>query len=161
MSDDAIVHAARIRQRGSFTLDLPPAEAFKLFTAAGERLWVPGWSPAILGALPQHPGLVFTTGSGADSTIWTVIDSDPAAGHVRYSRVTLGSRAGIVTVQVTAEGAGTRVDVAYDLTALSPEGETALHAFAPDRFAEMLREWQRLASAMLAEGRSALVALVV
>lgn len=161
MSGAAVHSVARIRQSGSFPLDLLPAEAFKLFTAAGERLWVPGWAPAILGPLPQHPGLVFTTGTGADFTIWTVIDSDPAAGHVRYSRVTPGSRAGIVTVQVAAEAAGTRVEVAYDLTALSPEGETALQALAADRFAEMMREWQRLATAMLAEGRPDLAALVV
>ena len=138
---------------GHFTLELPMRDAFKLFTAEGERLWVPDWSPAILGALPQAPGLVFLTGTGADHTIWTVLDSECAAtrGHARYSRVTPGSRAGIVDVQLTAEATErTRVDVSYDLTALSPDGERALDAYDAPRFAQMLESWRTLITSFLA-----------
>ena len=88
--------ARREIQSGRFALALPKANAFKLFTAEGERLWVPGWAPEILGPLPQATGLVFLTGEGAERTIWTVVESDPARGLVRYSRVTPGSRAGFV-----------------------------------------------------------------
>jgi hypothetical protein len=153
--------AVRIQQRGTFHLDLPPETAFKLFTAAGERLWVPGWSPTILGPLPQAPGLVFTTGEGAEHTIWAVIDSDRESGLVRYSRVTPGSRAGIVTVTVTKTAVGAQIDVAYDLTALRPEGETALQAYAPDPFAQMMQDWHRLITNMPAEQHETLSDLVV
>ncbi|WP_404337428.1 hypothetical protein AB2M62_02240 [Sphingomonas sp. MMS12-HWE2-04] len=159
--DEQVLSAGRVRQHGSFQLDLPAAEAFKLFTAAGERLWVPGWSPTILGALPQHCGLVFTTGDGAERSIWTVIESEAASGRVRYSRVTPGSRAGIVTVEVAAIASGSQVDVAYDLTALSAEGETALKAYSSTSFAQMIEDWRGLIVAALVTERDALSTLVV
>lgn len=135
---------ARIRESGSFRIDLPPDRAFELFTAAGERLWVPGWSPQILGPLPQQPGLVFLTGAGSEFTIWTVIESDPDRGRLRYSRVTPGSRAGIVAVSVVAADGGSEVEVAYDLTALEPNGTNALEPYAPHHFAKMMDEWRSL-----------------
>jgi len=138
---------------GHFTLDLAIHDAFKLFTAEGERLWVPDWSPTVLGALPQAPGLVFLTGSGADHTIWTVLTSecDATGGCARYSRVTPGSRAGTVDVRLTAVSAqSTRVGVSYDLTALSPDGERALDAYDAPRFAEMLQSWLALITSFLA-----------
>ncbi|MEU8121168.1 hypothetical protein AB0C21_20865 [Spirillospora sp. NPDC049024] len=36
----------RHRLTGRITVPLPPAEAFPLFTARGERRWVPGWEGA-------------------------------------------------------------------------------------------------------------------
>jgi hypothetical protein len=151
---------ARIIRRGGFRLDLPTAEAFKLFTAAGERLWVPGWSPEILGPLPQAPGLVFLTGEGVERTIWTVIESDPARGRARYSRVTPASRAGTVTVEVSPAEGGCHVEVAYDLTALDPDGAASLDAYAPERFAEMLEHWRALIEDLLARDAPDLAALV-
>lgn len=155
--------ARREVQTGRFALDLPMGEAFKLFTAEGERLWVPGWSPEIHGALPQAPGLVFLTGEGDERTIWTVIESDPSRGLVLYSRVTPGSRAGLVRVRVEGEGAHSKVEVTYDLTALSPEGEAALDAYSEVRFAEMLETWQRLIADFLAgeDARDRLAAAIV
>ena len=158
---DGARNAARVIQRGCFQIDLPPTEAFKLFTAMGERLWVPGWSPRLLGPIPQQPGLVFLTGTGPDFTIWTVIESDPMAGRVCYSRVTPGSRAGIVNVEVTGVDAGSNVEVAYDLTALTADGEASLQAYSSSNFAHMLDSWKRLVAAMLVHARPALTALQV
>jgi hypothetical protein len=142
--------ARREVQSGRFTLDLPSDEAFKLFTAEGERLWVPGWSPHILGPLPQARGLVFLTGKGAERTIWTVIESDESRGLVLYSRVTAGSRAGLVRVRVEADRDGSSVEVTYDMTALSPQREAALDAYSEAGFREMLGTWQHLIAEFLA-----------
>lgn len=141
--------ARRETQTGGFELDLPMKDAFKLFTAEGERLWVPGWSPEVLGELPQAPGLVFLTGEGSEHTIWTIIESNPVGGFVRYSRVTPGSRAGLVEVRLAVVGDRTRVDVTYDLTALTPDGEQALTAYSGPRFVEMLEQWRELIAAYL------------
>lgn len=145
--NDAQSGALRIRRRGTFDLALPPADAFKLFTAEGEKLWVPGWSPILLGPLPQQPGLVFLAGAGAEHTIWTVIEHDSAAGRVCYSRVTPASRAGIVRVQVTPVASGSLVTVEYDLTALDGEG-AALQSWSPEYFSAMLEEWRSLIIAL-------------
>jgi hypothetical protein len=140
----------RIANSGSFELPVTPDEAFDLFTAEGERLWVPGWSPAILGTLPQHPGLVFLTEADGRQTIWTVIESDRAALRHVYSRVTPGQTAALVEVRLHPSGTGSRIDVSYDLTALSEEGEAALDAFADPHFGAMMDKWRSLAAAMLA-----------
>ena len=155
--------AKRIREKGDFELALPPAEAFKLFTAEGERLWVPGWSPEMLAPPPQARGTVFLTGEGAERTIWTVLESDPAKGSLLYSRVTPGSRAGVVEVVLAKAGDRTRVQVGYDLTALSPEGEAALGAYQGARFTGMMEDWRTRIVAVLAreEARAQLAKLIV
>jgi hypothetical protein len=153
----------RERRKGQIELPLPAEAAFKLFTAEGERLWVPGWSPEVLGPVPQAPGLVFLTGEGAERTIWTVIESDPSRGLLLYSRVTPGSRAGLVEVRLTGENGRTRVDVSYDLTALSAEGVSSLEAYSAPRFADMLETWHALITAFLrrADARERLAAAIV
>jgi hypothetical protein len=121
---------------GSLHVPLPPSAARALFTPEGERAWVPGWDP-------QHPdgdpaGPVFTTHDGA--TVWI------ALGDLRYARVTPGVHAGTVSVRLAPDGAGTRVHVEYDLTALSPDAGVA--AFA-DGFDELMRAWERAIAAAL------------
>ena len=152
---------SRVRQRGCFFLDLAPAEAFKLFTATGERLWVPGWEPTILGSPPQQPGLVFLTGTGPDATIWTVVKSDPVSGQVCYSRVTPESRAGLVQVSIVAVDQGSEVQVEYDLTALSAEGAASLVPYSNSNFSRMMDDWRSLIVDMLANAQPNLAALVV
>ena len=150
----------RIQRRGEFTLAIRPEEAFKLFTAAGERLWVPGWEPTILGSLPQHPGMVFLTGEGDDRTIWTVLESDPKNGRVRYSRVTPVSKAGTVAVEVTACPDGSKVSVVYDLTAIAPNDPAALNAYTIEGYASMMDQWRTLIEAMPPDARADLAELV-
>jgi hypothetical protein len=141
--------AARALRRGGFTLDLPIAEAFKLFTAEGEKLWVPGWAPQMLAPPPQDVGTIFLTGEGEEWTIWTVLQSDPAAGILRYSRVTPASRAGVVEVRLYGADDRTRVEVAYDLTALSAERTQDLQPYSAVNFAQMLLQWEALIGTFL------------
>lgn len=137
--------ALRTRQEGSFALDLPPAEAFDLFTAEGERRWVEGWEPVILSACgATEPGAVFLTDHGGETTIWTVLELDRAAGRLAYSRVSPGRRAGTVRVHLSADEAGTRVEVGYDITSLGPDGDDAVRGMDDGGFVRMLKEWNRL-----------------
>lgn len=139
----------RARSSGRFELPLPLEKAFDLFTAEGERRWVPGWSPEILGSLPQHRGLIFLTNAHGRQSIWTVLESDPATLTHCYSRVTPGLTAGIVEVRLRAAGAGCEVEVAYDLTALSPDGQAALADYRGEAFDRMLGQWRELITAAL------------
>lgn len=134
------------------TVDAPIAQAFMFFTPAGEELWVDGWQPTYL-----HPadgrteaGMVFTTGTGPDHTIWLLADFDRSNHHSRYVRCTPGSRTGTVEVACHALGeARTAVDVRYTLTALSEEGAQALQAFEGERFAAMIDDWAAAIAARL------------
>lgn len=143
----------RAARSGTIHVALPPAEAFDLFTAEGERLWAPGWDPTILsGGREPEAGAVFLTGHGGEETIWTVIEADRGAGRLCYSRVSPGSRAGIVRVRLMPEGAGSRVQVAYDMTALGRAGVPAVAGMDEAGFAAMLGDWERLIGEAVAAG---------
>lgn len=126
----------------------PVAQAQRLFTPAGEELWVDGWRPHYV--VPPdgrtEAGMVFTTGEpGSDEhTIWALLEWDTEAHVARYSRVTPASRCGVVEVRCRADGAAaTWVDVRYTLTALTPAGEAALAQFEGDAFVAMIEAWQQ------------------
>jgi hypothetical protein len=127
----------RSTQSGTLHVPLPPAQAFDLFTAEGERLWAPGWDPEILSET------VFLTGHGGEETIWTIIEADRAAGRLCYARISPGVRAGTVRVQLSAEGTGSRVEVSYDMTSLGPRGVEPVTKMDRDGFTTMLRDWEK------------------
>lgn len=131
---------------GEFTLPLDIDSAYPLFTPAGETLWVPDWQPQYFQPADGHTsaGMVFSTGHGGETTLWTLADYDPAAHGYRYIRVTPGSR--FVQVQVSCQpvdAANTRVQVSYTLTGLSEDGNTAIREFAAG-YDAMLAEWRSL-----------------
>ena len=108
----------------SFFIPLPAERALHLFTPAGERAWAPHWDPRFPAG--EHgdgatAGTVFLTGE----THWVV--TGRGEDHVTYARVTPGVRAGTVDVRIAPEGAGTRVGVRYDITALVADDD-----FDPD-----------------------------
>ena len=134
---------ARSRRQGRFDLAIPAARAFDLFTAEGERQWVVGWDPVILSACGAlSPGAVFLTNHGGEATIWTVIAADRVAGRLHYSRVSPGRRAGTVEVTISPAKSGSSIHVAYDMTALGPDGEAVVAAMDEPAFAAMLGEWK-------------------
>jgi hypothetical protein len=136
-----------VSHSGTFSLPLTVSEAFPLFTAEGERRWVPGWDPVYLH--PRHPsnepGTVFRTTHGGDDTIWIVLTHDPIAGVAEYARVAPSSRAGTVSVRCRAiDERTTDVQVSYALTSLTSAGTTTLEALTPSAYHRMLEEWRGL-----------------
>ena len=131
-------------------LDREPALA--LFTARGERRWVPGWAPEFPAGeppagKPEREGTVFVTHADGRATIWVVALRE--TGRIRYARTTPGVTAGTVEVRVIAATAGaTSVEVTYDLTALSDAGAAELAAFAAG-FDDTIGAWEDLIAAAL------------
>ncbi|QLC24844.1 SRPBCC family protein [Parasphingopyxis algicola] len=145
----------RVRRAGTLHIDLPPEQAFFYFTAEGERAYIDSWDPRMAdGGAEQERGSVFTTDADGELTIWTVLESDARAGRALYSRVTPGSRAGFAEVALTADGAGTRVRIGYDLTALVPEANERLAAFDLG-FDAMLADWSKKLAALAEEAERA------
>ena len=139
--------------RHAITIDLPVAQCQKLFTPAGEELWIDDWKPTY-----HHPadgrtqrGMIFSTGSGEDLTLWSLVDYEDADCHrARYMRVTPALRSGYVEVACAAlSPETTQVEVRYEMTALTPAGEGSLKAYEPEPFAAMIDEWARLIEARL------------
>ena len=146
---DTAADMTRVIRTGTLHVATAPEDAFPLFTAPGERLWVPGWDPVIIGGgSGLERGSAWLTGEGDEHTIWLVVDYDAEKLHARYARITPASRAGTVEVAAQPDGSGgTRVDVTYDLTALSKHGNETLAEFDEAYYAKMMVEWERLIEA--------------
>lgn len=129
------------------TLDLPLDQAMPLFTPKGEEAWVPGWEPRYIAPATGETceEMLFVTEHGGETTFWTCLKWQPDSGHVRYLRLTPGSRVAFVDVRCRADGPGrTRVRVAYQLHALSSAGEAYLADMTENAFVEMIDGWARL-----------------
>jgi hypothetical protein len=138
---------------GTFTLPIPPAEAFPLFTARGEQSWAEGWQPHFPAPTPDdtEPGTVFVTTAGDRTTTWMVVDRTPGS-MIRYARVVPEVTAGTVRVDLRPVGTtGTEVTVSYDLTALTPEAEPALRDFFAG-YDAYLESWRAAISAIRSGG---------
>lgn len=127
---------------GSFRVALPVSEAFRLFTARGERDWVDGWEPVFPTPVDDDAevGTVFQTDHGGQSATWIVVDRD-GDRRIRYARVAAGRDAGTVEVRLAPAGPHTEVTVTYQLTALPPKGDAWLRDFAA-HYPDMMRAWE-------------------
>jgi hypothetical protein len=143
------VTGARQRLTGRIQVDLPPAEAFRLFTPQGEQEWAHGWQPRFPAASPDdtEPGTVFETVAHGQHTVWLVIDREPGE-RISYARVTPGHQAGTVTVTISAVGDRSEVEVTYELTALNEAADEELRGFGA-RYPAYLQSWQEAIAALL------------
>ena len=137
-----------VAHTGTLHVHATPEHAFQLFTAPGEKLWVDGWDPEVLsGGDGREKGAVFITRADGNKAYWIVVDYDAEALHARYARIAPDTRAGTVEVFVGSDGAGgAEVEVTYELTALTDEGDRQLARFGPTAYARMLAEWERMIS---------------
>lgn len=141
--------SARQRLTGHITVDLPPSEAFRLFTARGERDWAHGWHPRfpVPVADDAEPGTVFETDAHGQHTIWLVTRCEPGK-RISYARLTPGHQVGNVTVTLSPSNGHSEVEVTYDLTALSPNTVPELDEFA-DGYSAYLQSWQNAIASWL------------
>jgi hypothetical protein len=139
-------------QARSFHLDAPRTAVMPLFTALGEREWVPGWEPVMLSGLEERGTAFLTRNHDDQETIWIVTDYRPFEGRVSYARVARGSNIGLVDVICTESvGGGTDVSVRYTLTALGKESQPFVDGFLDaGHYAHMIEEWRAGTSVALA-----------
>jgi len=134
-----------IAHTGTLRVAAPPEHAFQLFTAPGERFWIDGWDPDVLSGDGRARGTIWVTEVGGDRAYWIVVDYDEAALHARYARIAPRTIAGTVEVTARSDRAGgTEVDVRYELTALTEEGDRQLGDFDADAYARMLGDWEQM-----------------
>lgn len=145
-ADFTSADATSVDRSGYFRLDMPADRAFPLFTASGEKLWVPGWNPVVLNGDGFEKGSVFITAAQGRKTFWMVMDFDTQERRALYARTTPDVDTGTVEVRVASDGGeGAIVDVSYRLTALSEEGNERLReAFSEPEYAKMMQDWRRL-----------------
>jgi hypothetical protein len=128
---------------GHLHVTLPPEEAFPLFTPEGERGWVAEWDPRYpIGGRPDPaPGIVFLTAKAEGDALWLVTRYEPHRHRAAYVCVVAGHRAVLVEVAVQpGEHGGSRVDVRYDMTSLSPEADHFVRDFE-GAYGDFLAAW--------------------
>lgn len=139
-----------------FELPLPAEQAIDLFTPKGEEAWVPDWKPRYIWPRTGETRreMLFITGAGADSVIWTCLAWEPDLGHARYQKIM--APALVIYVDVRARPIQTgrsSITVTYSYAPLSPAGERVVadidreaHRAALARWPAMLRAAGLLAS---------------
>lgn len=138
-----------------FHLDAPCAQVFPLFTARGEKAWVPGWSPEMLSGDTAR-GSVFRTRHAQAETVWIVTDYQPDRHRVGYARIAQGSNMGLVDVRCRDDAGGSSVRVRYTLTGLNAEGDAFVREFLSDpHFTRYIEEWRTAISALLSRQAAA------
>jgi hypothetical protein len=137
------------RLTGRIQVNLPPHEAFRLFTPRGEQDWVSGWQPRFPAptADDAEPGTVFETDAHGQRTIWLVLDRQWGK-RISYARITPDDNAGTVTIVINSAGGHSEVEVTYELTALTGATGLTVQEFA-DAYPTYLRSWQDAITAWL------------
>lgn len=144
----------RVHLEGTVAVNLPPQEAFELFTPTGERRWATGWDPTFVVSEPDEtaPGAVFLTRHGnGKATTWIVAACDRPRS-IAYCNFTDLDRASLIRVSCEASPDGTTTaHVSYDVNALSDEGEQVLQEFAT-HFEHYMAHWQEAIAACVGGG---------
>ena len=133
----------------TFRIDQQVETLFPLFSAEGEKLWVPGWDYVnISGSESMHEDFIFLTKSHDHSahdedTIWLVKRYDPEIYYVQFYRVEPGQKVGLITVQCNEVDQNiSDVEVTYEYTALSEIGTKFLEDFTADHYKIFISGWK-------------------
>jgi hypothetical protein len=136
----------RAHAEASITIDLEgaPAVVLPLFGPVREAEWALDWNPVILypSDRGQQAGSVFTTEGKNTDIVWVLTRFDERAREVEYVQVLPKVWAGQILIRLKDNGPGrTQATVTYRRTALSPEADQAVEAFAR-HFPEQREHWQ-------------------
>lgn len=146
----------RVKHSESFQLDQPVEVLFPLFSAEGEKHWVPGWEyKNVMGSTDLHEDYIFVTENhdhGAGNAIWLVKRHEPNNYLVEFYKVEPEDKVGIITVKcVELSGAKTRVEVTYEYIALGEKGIDFINNFTSHEYEIFIGEWKQLLESYFAK----------
>ena len=146
----------QIVRRGAFQIEHPASDIFPLFTPVGETLWIREWKPEYIYPVSGEAGegTIWKTTHGKHETIWVTVTYDEENRLVSYVNITPGVNTVRVDVHCEDEGSGTRVQVKYTYTALSPYGEQGLGQITDAAFSQRMDSWQRAINHYLENGEA-------
>jgi hypothetical protein len=145
---------AHSEERFAFTARAPIEQVAPLFGADKERVWAPGWDPHFVHPVPasDEEGMVFTVAHSHLRSVWVNTEFDLKAGRVQYVYLIPDTMVTMITLRLIAEGKQTRVEVEYDRTAVSEEGDVQVrHMGEQDRGAGP--DWAKQVNEYLEKGK--------
>jgi hypothetical protein len=149
---------AHVRNEFEFVVHAPYKVAAPLFGPEGERGWAEGhWDPHFLYPQPAQDiqGAVFTIRHGHHHAYWINTSFDMDARHFQYVYVIPEAMIVLIDVRFSElDAANTKVNVAYERTALKPDAnEHVREAGNSDR--ENGKEWGTAINSYLAKPTAA------
>ena len=151
----------RIARESSFTVNLPPKQAFVLFEPVGEKNWAEDWQPVFASASDAQlaEGSVFTvegqhSPAGVVNAVWTVVQYAPP-DRIEYFSVIPGLRATRILIRCHALAEVTHITVGYDYHGLSAEGDRYLEKITENSFRRMIGQWSASITSYLKRRRPA------
>ena len=132
-----------------FQISQPVETLFPLFSAEGEKHWVPGWDyKNIMGATDLHEDYIFITENhdhAASDAIWLVKKHDPDTYFVEFYKVEPEEKVGIISVKCNSiSSSETNVSVSYEYIALGEKGREFVANFTSKEYKEFIGEWKQL-----------------
>ena len=138
-----------IKHTEQFKINRPIEILFPLFSAEGERLWVPGWDyENIMGSTDLHEDYVFLTKNhdhASTDAIWLVKKYEPETFLVQFYKVEPENKVGIITVRCNKiTKCVTQVEVSYEYISLSKAGDEFIESFTSTEYKTFISEWKNL-----------------
>lgn len=138
-----------VKYTADFQISQPIDVLFPLFSAEGEKLWVPGWDyKNISGSSDLHEDYIFLTKKhdhASSDAIWLVKQYKPETHFVQFYKVEPEDKVGIISVQCTKMSKSlTQVEVSYEYMGLSKKGDEFIESFTSAEYNAFIAEWNRL-----------------
>lgn len=140
---------SKVRHIASFEIGQPATELFPLFSAEGEKLWVPGWDyENIMGNTDLHEDYVFLTKNHDHASavaIWLIKKYDPSGYYVQFYKVEPEEKVGVIEVKcLQLDESLTQVQVSYEYIGLSEKGNQFIAEFTASEYEKFISEWKTL-----------------
>lgn len=138
-----------IKHTKEFRINQPIDIVFPLFSAEGEKLWVPDWDYVnIMGSNELHEDYIFLTQThdhASTKAIWLVKQYKPESYLVQFYKVEPEDKVGIITVQCESIGTElTQVEVTYEYVGLSIKGNEFVNEFTASEYETFIDTWKNL-----------------
>jgi hypothetical protein len=138
-----------IKHTAAFEIDQPIDKLFSLFSAEGEKLWVPGWDyENIMGSTDLCEDYIFLTKNhdhASTKAIWLVKRYEPESYLVQFYKVEPEDKVGIITVQCTKVAKEvTQIQVTYKYIGLSKNSNGFISRFTFQEYEAFIDEWRNL-----------------
>jgi len=142
----------RVKHSEDFQINQPVEILFPLFSAEGEKHWVPGWDyKNVMGSNELHEDYIFVTEDhdhASSDAIWLVKKYEPHFHYVEFYKVEPEVKVGIITVKCNSiSGSKTRVRVTYEYIALSEKGNEFIVSFTNEKYKAFIGKWKQLLEA--------------
>jgi hypothetical protein len=110
-----------------------------------ETEWAVGWTPELVisSSGVAERDCVFTTPNELETDIWYITRHEPENLFVEMLKISPGTTACRLTIQLREEGAGCTADITYIHTSLGPAGDEFVAKFTPEYYQAFMQTWEK------------------